>query len=84
MSTAGVRLINLMGSHGTKAVAAALMGASVTCVDISPSNTQYGQQLAAAAGVDVAFLVTDVLELPEEEHQGGWLGSGMQLMVQMC
>jgi 23S rRNA G2069 N7-methylase RlmK/C1962 C5-methylase RlmI len=67
---AGLRFINLMGSHGVKAVAAALMGASATCVDISPSNAQYGQQLAAAAGVDVRFVVSDVLQLPESEHAG--------------
>jgi D-arabinose 1-dehydrogenase-like Zn-dependent alcohol dehydrogenase len=59
-----------MGSHGVKAVAAAAMGASVTCVDISPANTQYGQQLAAAAGVDVRFVVSDVLQLAESEHAG--------------
>jgi hypothetical protein len=69
---AGVKLINLMGSHGTKAVAAALMGASVTCMDISPANTQYGQQLAAAAGVEVEFVVSDVLELSEHVHHGAW------------
>jgi 23S rRNA G2069 N7-methylase RlmK/C1962 C5-methylase RlmI len=68
----GLRLINLMGSHGVKAVAAALMGASATCVDISPSNAQYGQHLAAAAGVDVRFVVSDVLQLPESEHAGEW------------
>ncbi|WIA40363.1 hypothetical protein OEZ86_013727 [Tetradesmus obliquus] len=67
---AGVKLINLMGSNGTKAVAAALMGAAVTCVDISPSNAQYGQQLAAAAGVEVAFVVSDVLQLHPKEHHG--------------
>jgi hypothetical protein len=67
---AGLRLINLMGSHGVKAVAAALKGASTTCVDISPSNAQYGQQLAAAAGVDVRFVVSDVLQLPESDYAG--------------
>lgn len=59
-----------MGSHGAKAVAAALLGASVTCVDISPSNADYGQQLAAAAGVEVQFVVSDVLQLPEGGHEG--------------
>lgn len=70
MHSAGVKLINLMGSNGTKAVAAALMGAAMTCVDISPSNAQYGQQLAAAAGVEVAFVVSDVLQLHPNEHHG--------------
>lgn len=62
----GTNLINLMGSNGTKAVAAALLGAEVTCVDISPSNAQYGRQLAQAAGVDVEFVAADVLALPDK------------------
>jgi 23S rRNA G2069 N7-methylase RlmK/C1962 C5-methylase RlmI len=66
-------LINLMGSHGGKAVAAALLGAEATCVDISPTNVSYGCKLAAAAGVAerVKFVVADVLQLPKEELTGG-------------
>lgn len=67
---AGVKMINLMGSSGTKAVAAALLGAEVTCIDISPANVQYGQQLAKVAGVDVQFVVADVLSLPAEVDAG--------------
>lgn len=74
-------LINLMGSHGTKAVAAALLGASVTCVDISPVNAAYGAEVAAAAGVQVQFVVADVLHEPPDvplgEHSGAHLDSVM-------
>jgi len=61
--TPGCKLINLLGSHGSKSVAAALLGARVTCVDISAANVAYGEQLAAAAGVNelVQFVVADVL-----------------------
>lgn len=59
-----------MGSHGTKAIAAAVLGAQSTCVDISPVNAAFGQQVAAAAGVQVDFVVADVLKLPPEVAEG--------------
>lgn len=69
-STAGLKLINLMGSHGTKAVAAAVLGARATCVDISPVNAAFCARVAAAAGVQVEFVVADVLHLPHEHLSG--------------
>lgn len=68
--TAGLKLINLMGSHGTKAVAAAVLGARATCVDISPVNAAFCAKVAAAAGVHVEFVVADVLHLPPEHLTG--------------
>lgn len=68
----GLKLMNLMGSHGTKAVAAAVLGAQATCVDISPVNAAYGSKVAAAAAVEVDFVVADVLQLPPEQLAGGY------------
>lgn len=59
-----------MGSHGTKAIAAAVLGAEATCVDISPVNAAYGSKVAAAAGVQVDFVVADVLQLPADQLTG--------------
>jgi hypothetical protein len=59
-----------MGSHGTKAIAAAVLGAQATCVDISPVNAAYGAKVAAAAGVQVDSVVADVLHLPPEKLTG--------------
>lgn len=59
-----------MGSHGTKAIAAAALGAHATCVEISPVNAAYGAKVAAAAGVEVTFVVADVLQLPPEQLAG--------------
>ncbi|MEW5308838.1 MAG: hypothetical protein WDW38_000768 [Sanguina aurantia] len=44
-------VLNLMGSHGHKAVAMALLDANVIVVDVSQANARYGTELAAAAGV---------------------------------
>jgi 23S rRNA G2069 N7-methylase RlmK/C1962 C5-methylase RlmI len=70
VTLSGVRLINLMGSHGTKAIAAAVLGAQATCVDISPVNAAYGAKVAAAAGAQVDFVVADVLHLPPDQLTG--------------
>jgi len=61
---AGAHVVNLLGSHGTKAAAMALLGAaSATVVDVSPANARYGGELAAALGVDVKYVVCDVLQV---------------------
>ena len=61
------KVMNLLGSHGSKAVAMALLGAQVTIVDIASENARYAKELASAAGVTLRYLVSDVLELKEEE-----------------
>eukprot|EP00877_Chromochloris_zofingiensis_P013809 jgi/Chrzof1/8682/Cz03g20110.t1 len=58
--------MNLMGSHGSKAVALALLGATVTVADVSPGNQRYAQELAAAAGVGITYIIADVLHIPDE------------------
>ncbi|WP_037288511.1 class I SAM-dependent methyltransferase [Saccharibacillus sacchari] len=59
----GKRIMNLMGSNGSKAVALALLGASVAVVDFSPGNQRYALELAEAAGVPLDYMVSDVLKL---------------------
>ncbi len=62
----GKRIMNLLGSHGSKAVALGLLGADVTIVDMSEENSRYANELAAAAGVKINYIVSDVLKLPDE------------------
>ncbi|WP_420799333.1 class I SAM-dependent methyltransferase [Ktedonospora formicarum] len=63
----GRKIINLLGSHGAKAIALALLGANATVVDISSENAAYALDVARAAGVDLRYIVSDVLSLPESE-----------------
>ncbi len=63
---AGKRVINLLGSHGSKAVALALLGAEATVVDFSSENERYARELAREAGINIRYIVSDVLKLPEE------------------
>lgn len=65
----GKRIANLLGSKGNKAVSFALLGAEVTVVDISKENSMYAMELAEAAGVDIHYIVSDLLEIPGEEKE---------------
>ncbi|OWR32652.1 SAM-dependent methyltransferase [Saccharibacillus sp. O23] len=66
----GKRIMNLMGSNGSKAVALALLGASVAVVDFSPGNRRYALELAEAAGVSLDYTVSDVLKLDTDKLAG--------------
>lgn len=61
----GRTIMNLMGSNGMKAVALALLGAEVTVADFSEANGRYAVELAQEAGVQLNYIVSDVLALPE-------------------
>ncbi|UQZ37049.1 SAM-dependent methyltransferase [Paenibacillus sp. PK3_47] len=62
----GLKIMNLMGSNGMKAVALGLLGAEVTVADFSEANARYAEELAGEAGVQLTYIVSDVLKLPEE------------------
>jgi len=59
----GIRVANICGSCGKKAVPLAALGANVTVFDISEENSRYALELAAAAGVSVDYQICDVLKL---------------------
>ena len=66
-TVSGKRILNLLGSKGNKAVCFALLGADVTVVDISSENRRYALELAEAAGVSISYLVSDALDIDENE-----------------
>ncbi len=62
-ATQGIRVANICGSCGKKAVPLALLGAEVTVFDISEENRRYALEVAEAAGVPLRYQVGDVLEI---------------------
>ena len=68
----GVRVANICGSCGKKAVPLALLGAEVTVFDISEQNRRYAVETAEAAHVRIGYEVCDVLEIDLEKY-GGYL-----------
>ena len=64
----GVKIANICGSCGKKAVPLALLGADVTVFDISEDNKRYASELAEAAGTRINYEVCDVLEIDEKYY----------------
>lgn len=59
----GLKVANICGSCGKKAVPLAVLGADVTVFDISEDNRKYALELAEAADVKLAYVVGDVLDI---------------------
>lgn len=66
----GVRIANICGSCGKKAVPLAILGAEVTVFDISEANRKYALEVAEAANVKLNYEVCDVLEIDMEKYSG--------------
>ena len=66
----GKKIANLLGSSGKKAVALALLNAEVTIVDMVEENRRYALECAQAAGVELDYLVFDLLEWDTEAVHG--------------
>ncbi len=63
----GKKIVNLMGSNGIKAVALALLEAETVVIDISSGNAKYANELAIEAGVKINYIVSDVINLPQDK-----------------
>lgn len=59
----GIRVANICGSCGKKAVPLAILGADVSVFDISEDNKKYAVELAEASKVSINYEVCDVLEI---------------------
>ncbi|WP_051540511.1 class I SAM-dependent methyltransferase [Clostridium ihumii] len=66
------KIMNLMGSNGNRAVALSVLGAKVSVVDFSEGNKIYAMELAEEAGVEIKYILSDVLKLPKEEITGDY------------
>ena len=68
----GVRVANICGSCGKKAIPLALLGAEVTIFDISEANKRYALETAQAAHVTIHFEVCDILEMDLSKYAGSF------------
>ena len=64
----GVRVANICGSCGKKAIPLALLGSEVTVFDISEQNRRYALETAAAAKVRITYEVCDVLSIDLQKY----------------
>ena len=63
-----IKVANICGSCGKKAIPLALLGAEVTVFDISEDNKRYALEVAEAANVSINFEVGDVLEIDRTKY----------------
>ncbi len=59
----GLKIANICGSCGKKAVPLRLLGADVSVFDISEANRRYACETAEAAGVSIDYVVGDVMDI---------------------
>lgn len=59
----GLKVANICGSCGKKAVPLALLGAEVTIFDLSEDNKRYAMETAQAAHVPLRFEVCDIMKI---------------------
>ena len=63
-----IKIANICGSCGKKAVPLAVLGADVTVFDISEDNKKYALELAEAANTHINYEVCDILEIDREKY----------------
>lgn len=63
-----IRIANICGSCGKRAIPLALLGADVTVFDISEANRKYALETAAAANVDISYEVCDILDINTKKY----------------
>ncbi len=68
----GVKVANICGSCGKKAIPLALLGADVTVFDISEENRRYAMETAQAANVNIHYSVGDVMDIDLEQYGGAF------------
>lgn len=61
------RIVNIMGSHGLKAIALSVLGAKTTVIDISESNRKYALDVAEAAGTKIEYHVDNILDCNRDQ-----------------
>lgn len=65
-----IKVANICGSCGKKAIPLALLGADVTVFDISEDNKRYALEVAESAKATIRYEVGDVLEINKEKFYG--------------
>ena len=65
-----VKIANICGSCGKKAIPLAVLGADVTVFDISEDNKKYALEVAGHANVLLNFEVCDILEIDMKKYAG--------------
>ena len=64
----GMKIGNICGSDGRKAVPLSLLGANVTVFDISEENKKYALELAECAKTSIDYVVGDIYDMDVHKY----------------
>lgn len=64
----GMKIANICGSNGRKAVPLSLLGADVTVFDISEENRKYTLELADSAHTVIDYVVGDIYDMDVDKY----------------
>ena len=64
-----VKVANICGSCGKRAIPLALLGSKVTVFDISEQNKRYACEVAEAAQINIEYVVGDILEIDMTKYR---------------
>lgn len=67
-----LKIANICGSNGRRAICLALLGADASVFDISEENKRYGLELAKACHVNLTYVLGDVYDIDTQEHGNGY------------
>lgn len=68
----GVKIANICGSCGKKAIPLAVLGADVTVFDISEDNKRYALEVAKNAQVRINYEVCDILKIDRDTYKASF------------
>jgi SAM-dependent methyltransferase len=68
----GMKVANLCGSNGRRAVPLSLLGAEVTVFDISEENKRYALELAHCANTSIDYIVGDIYDIDLEKYKNSF------------
>ncbi|QOR64855.1 class I SAM-dependent methyltransferase [Cytobacillus suaedae] len=68
-NVSGMKVANICGSNGRKAVPLSLLGAKVTVFDISEENKRYVLELAHCANTTIDYIIGDIYDIDLEEYR---------------
>ncbi|SIT91151.1 class I SAM-dependent methyltransferase [Edaphobacillus lindanitolerans] len=68
----GLKVANVCGSNGRKAVPLSVLGAEVTVFDISEENRKYALELAECANTSIDYVVGDIYDLNVDRYREGF------------
>ncbi|RDI39122.1 class I SAM-dependent methyltransferase [Falsibacillus pallidus] len=64
----GMKIANICGSNGRKAVPLSLLGADVTVFDISEENKRYALELAQCANTNIEYVIGDIYDIDLDRY----------------